>query len=43
MKRKLELFGHIARMDNSRKIESVVMGKMDGDNVQEKQTLPRVA
>jgi len=32
MKRKLELFGHIARMDNSRKITSLVMGMMDGDN-----------
>jgi len=32
MKSKLELFGHIARMDNSRKIKSVVMGVMDGDN-----------
>jgi len=32
MKRKLELYGHIAKMDNSRKIKSVVMGKMDGDN-----------
>jgi len=31
MKRKLELFGHIARMDSSRKIKSEVMGKMDGD------------
>jgi len=32
MKMKLELFGHIARMNNSRKIKSGVMGKMDGDN-----------
>jgi len=32
MKRKLELFGHVARMDNSRKIKSVVMGMMDGNN-----------
>jgi len=32
MKRMLELFGHVARMDNSRKIKSVVMGVMDGDN-----------
>jgi len=32
MKRKLELFGHTARIDNSRKIKSVVMGKMDGNN-----------
>jgi len=32
MKRKLELFGHIAIMDNRRKIKSVVMGVMDGDN-----------
>jgi len=28
MKKKLELFDHIARMDNSRKIKSVVMGKI---------------
>jgi len=32
MKRKVELFGHITRMDNSRKIKSVGMGTMDGDN-----------
>jgi len=35
MKRQLELFGHIARMDNSRKIKRVVMGMMDGDNRRE--------
>jgi len=28
---KLELFGHIARIDISRNIKSVVMGMMDGD------------
>jgi len=32
MKRNLELFGRIARMNNSKKIKSVVMGKIDGDN-----------
>jgi len=32
MKRKLELFGDIARMDNCRNNISVVMGMMDGDN-----------
>jgi len=32
MKRKLKLFGHIARIDNSRKIKSGVIVKMDGDN-----------
>jgi len=32
MKRELELFGHIARMNNSRKIRSVVMGYMYEDN-----------
>jgi len=32
MKRKLELFGHIAKMDNKRKIKSLGMGKIDGDN-----------
>jgi len=32
MKMKLELFCHIDRMNNSRKIKSVVMGKMDGNN-----------
>src|SRR5260221_6589109 len=30
MKRKLGLFGHTCRMDNSRKIRSVMMGIMDG-------------
>src|SRR6218665_3124520 len=30
MKRKLGLFGHICRMENSRKIKSVVLGIMDG-------------
>src|SRR5260221_8754759 len=30
MKRKLGLFGHICRMDNSRKIRSVMMGIMEG-------------
>jgi hypothetical protein len=30
MKRKLCLFGHICRMDNSRKIKSVMMGIMEG-------------
>ena len=32
MKRKLELFGHIVRMDDSRKIKSVMLGIMDGSN-----------
>jgi len=32
MKRKLELFSHIARMENSTKIKSLVMGMIDGDN-----------
>jgi len=32
MKRKLELFGRIAGMDNSRKIINVLMGTMDEDN-----------
>jgi len=32
MKRKLQLFGHIARMDKSRKIKSMVIGKVDGDS-----------
>jgi len=32
MKRKLELLGHIARLDNRRKIKSAGMGMMDGDN-----------
>ena len=32
MKRKMDLFGHIARMNNSRKIKSVLMGVMDGSN-----------
>jgi len=32
MKRMLELFGHIARIDNGRKIKSVVMDKMDRYN-----------
>src|SRR6218665_57303 len=30
MKRKLGLFGHIYRMENSRKIKSVMLGVMDG-------------
>src|SRR6218665_651918 len=30
MKRKLGLFGHICRMENSRKIKSVMLGIMDG-------------
>jgi len=32
LKRKLELLGHIARMDNSWKFKSMVMGKMNGDS-----------
>jgi len=32
MKKKRGLFGRIARMDNSRKIKSVLMGMMDGEN-----------
>jgi len=32
MKRKLELFGHIARIDNKGMIKIVVMGTMDGNN-----------
>jgi len=32
MKRKLEFFGHTARMNNRRKIKSVLMGTMDRDN-----------
>jgi len=31
MKRNLELFGHIARMNKFMKIKSVVIGKMDVD------------
>src|SRR6218665_1889823 len=30
--RKLELFGHICRMDNDRKIKSIVFGRLDGTN-----------
>jgi hypothetical protein len=30
MRRKLGLFGHICRMDNNRKIKTVMMGMMDG-------------
>src|SRR6218665_3429152 len=30
MKRKLGLFGHICRMENSRKIKSVMLGIMEG-------------
>ena len=32
MKRKLTLFGHILRMDNSRKIKGIMMGIMEGTN-----------
>lgn len=32
MKRKLELFGHISRMDNNRKIKSVMLGIIEGSN-----------
>lgn len=30
--RKLELFGHICRMENDRKIKSIVFGRLDGTN-----------
>src|SRR5437870_848373 len=30
MRRKLSLFGHICRMENERKIKSVMLGSMDG-------------
>ena len=30
MRRKLGLFGHICRMDNSRKIKCIMLGTMDG-------------
>src|SRR6218665_2949244 len=30
--RKLELFGHICRMENDRKIKSVVFGRLEGTN-----------
>jgi hypothetical protein len=30
MRRKLELFGHISRMDNKRMIKSVLMGTVEG-------------
>src|SRR6218665_1803084 len=30
--RKLELFGHICRMENGRKIKSVVFGRLEGTN-----------
>src|SRR6218665_2346911 len=30
--RKLELFGHICRMENDRKIKSLVFGRLDGTN-----------
>jgi len=43
IERKVDLFGHIARMDNSGKIKSVLMGKMDGDNRKGSKTLPGVA
>ena len=32
MKRKLTLFGHIARMNNKRKIKTVMLGEMEGEN-----------
>lgn len=32
MKRKLRLFGHVCRMDDSRKIRSVMFGMMNGSN-----------
>ena len=32
IQRKLRLFGHICRMDNSRKIKTLVFGMMDGSN-----------
>ena len=30
--RKLELFGHICRMENDRKLKSVVFGRFEGTN-----------
>ena len=32
MRRKLKLFGHIMRMNNSRKIKGVMLASMDGTN-----------
>ena len=32
MKRKLTLFGHIARLNNKRKIKTVMLGEMEGEN-----------
>ena len=32
IKRKLRLFGHICRMDNARKLKTLVFGEMEGDN-----------
>jgi len=32
IQRKLRLFGHICRMDDSRKIKTLVFGMMDGSN-----------
>jgi len=42
MKRKLGLFGHVCRMNDSRKIKSVMFGMMNG-NTKERKTIERVA
>jgi len=43
MKRKLELVDHSAKMNNNRKIKSVVIGMHKMDGKQERKTLPGVA